>query len=88
MVHIVNGQMVDSRSPWRLSIIPEIFWGVVNFVSAFFQVRRIRLKQGRVDDSISRVGVDRGSDAVRWLFGVMGQPKDGRTDVYAAMKQN
>jgi len=37
MVQIVNGQVVDSRSPWRLSIFPEIFWGIVNFVHAFFQ---------------------------------------------------
>jgi len=28
---------VDSRSPWRLSLIPELFWGIVNFVVLFFQ---------------------------------------------------
>ena len=38
MAQIVNGQVVSSRSPWRLSIIPEIFWGIINFVHAFFQV--------------------------------------------------
>jgi len=37
MVQIVNGQVVSERSPWRLSILPEIFWGFVNFVTAFFQ---------------------------------------------------
>jgi len=36
MVEYVNGQM-SSRSPWRFSIIPEVFWGAVNFVMAFFQ---------------------------------------------------
>ncbi|XP_064606842.1 selenoprotein K-like isoform X2 [Liolophura sinensis] len=29
--------MMDSRSPWRLSIIPELLWGIVNFVVLFFQ---------------------------------------------------
>lgn len=26
------GQVVDSQSPWRLSIVPEIFWGIINFI--------------------------------------------------------
>jgi len=29
--------MVDNKSPWRLSIIPEMFWGIINFVVLFFQ---------------------------------------------------
>ncbi|XP_061187619.1 selenoprotein K-like isoform X2 [Saccostrea echinata] len=42
MVYVSSGgQMVDSQSPWRLSIIPEIFWGIINFIvlwiTLFFQ---------------------------------------------------
>ncbi|XP_041459405.1 selenoprotein K-like isoform X2 [Lytechinus variegatus] len=32
-----NGQVMDSRSPWRLSFIPEFFWGIVNFIVLFFR---------------------------------------------------
>ncbi|KAK2185808.1 hypothetical protein NP493_222g04016 [Ridgeia piscesae] len=37
---ISGGNIVNSRasSPWRLSIIPEFFWGIVNFV-VLFQTR-------------------------------------------------
>ena len=28
---LIGGQVVDSRSPWRLSIIPEMFWSIINF---------------------------------------------------------
>ncbi|XP_019637815.1 PREDICTED: selenoprotein K-like [Branchiostoma belcheri] len=37
MAYVTGGQMLDSRSPWRLSIIPEIFWGIINFIVLFFQ---------------------------------------------------
>uniref|UniRef100_A0A8C4R3A6 Selenoprotein K n=1 Tax=Eptatretus burgeri TaxID=7764 RepID=A0A8C4R3A6_EPTBU len=33
-----RGQVLNGRqSLWRLSIIPELFWAVVNFVVLFFQ---------------------------------------------------
>ncbi|XP_072177787.1 selenoprotein K-like isoform X2 [Diadema setosum] len=32
-----SGQLLESRSPWRLSIIPELFWGAVNFIVLFFR---------------------------------------------------
>ncbi|XP_052090626.1 selenoprotein K-like [Mytilus californianus] len=32
-----GGQMLDSRSPWRLSVIPELFWSIVNFFVLFFR---------------------------------------------------
>jgi len=32
-----GGQVNEARSPWRLSIIPELFWGMLNFVVLFFQ---------------------------------------------------
>jgi len=28
---------MESRSPWRLSFIPEMIWGVINFIVLFFQ---------------------------------------------------
>ncbi|KAK9829416.1 hypothetical protein WJX72_005735 [[Myrmecia] bisecta] len=36
MVYIVNGQVVQKRSPWRLSIIPDTFWAIVNAIAFFF----------------------------------------------------
>ncbi|MBN3311227.1 SELK protein, partial [Amia calva] len=32
------GQVLDSRSqsPWRLSFITDLFWGIVEFVGLFF----------------------------------------------------
>ncbi|XP_046580218.1 selenoprotein K-like [Haliotis rubra] len=37
MVYVSEGQVLDSRSPWRLSVIPEMFWGFINFILLFFQ---------------------------------------------------
>ena len=28
----LSGQVLESRSPWRLSFIPEFFWGIINFI--------------------------------------------------------
>ncbi|KAK1158622.1 selenoprotein K-like [Acipenser oxyrinchus oxyrinchus] len=38
MVYVSNGQVLDSRSqsPWSLSFITDLFWGVVEFVGLFF----------------------------------------------------
>ncbi|GFO20573.1 selenoprotein k [Plakobranchus ocellatus] len=35
MPYISNGQVVESRSPWRLSFIVEAFWGLINFIVLF-----------------------------------------------------
>eukprot|EP01112_Ceratiomyxa_fruticulosa_P020453 TRINITY_DN6962_c0_g1_i1.p1 TRINITY_DN6962_c0_g1~~TRINITY_DN6962_c0_g1_i1.p1 ORF type:complete len:102 (-),score=18.61 TRINITY_DN6962_c0_g1_i1:263-568(-) len=35
MVFISNNQIVERRSPWRLSIIPETFWWVLNQATIF-----------------------------------------------------
>ncbi|XP_074644250.1 selenoprotein K-like [Tubulanus polymorphus] len=38
MVYVSSGgQVSESRSPWRLSIVTELFWGCINFVLLFFQ---------------------------------------------------
>mmetsp|Transcript_13340 Transcript_13340/g.40016 ORF Transcript_13340/g.40016 Transcript_13340/m.40016 type:complete len:111 (+) Transcript_13340:2-334(+) len=37
MVYVEGGRVVGERSKWRLSIIPEIFFGVLNFVVFFFR---------------------------------------------------
>jgi len=29
--------VVEQRSPWRLSIFPELFWGLVGLVLSFFK---------------------------------------------------
>ncbi|KAM9856185.1 selenoprotein K [Aulostomus maculatus] len=39
MVYVSNGQVLDSRtqSPWRLSVLVDLFWGVVEFFGLFFK---------------------------------------------------
>ncbi|BFZ08428.1 hypothetical protein BsWGS_11467 [Bradybaena similaris] len=37
MPYISNGQILESRSPWRLSFVTEFIWGVINFIILFFQ---------------------------------------------------
>ncbi|XP_058499551.1 selenoprotein K isoform X2 [Solea solea] len=39
MVYVSNGQVLDSRSqsPWRLSLLADLFWGAVEFISLFFR---------------------------------------------------
>jgi len=37
MPYVAGGQVVNSKTPWRMSIIPDFFWGVINFVVLFFQ---------------------------------------------------
>jgi len=32
-----GGQVLDGQSPWRLSIISDTFWAIINFVVLFFQ---------------------------------------------------
>ncbi|KAK3605845.1 hypothetical protein CHS0354_002480 [Potamilus streckersoni] len=37
MVYISDGQVKDSQTLWRVSIIPDIFWAIINFIVLFFQ---------------------------------------------------
>uniref|UniRef100_A0A665U493 Selenoprotein K n=2 Tax=Echeneis naucrates TaxID=173247 RepID=A0A665U493_ECHNA len=39
MVYVSNGQVLDSRaqSPWRLSLLVDLFWGAVEFIGLFFR---------------------------------------------------
>ncbi|XP_030279750.1 selenoprotein K isoform X2 [Sparus aurata] len=39
MVYVSNGQVLDSRtqSPWRLSLLVDLFWGAVEFISLYFR---------------------------------------------------
>ncbi|KAJ0396620.1 hypothetical protein ATCC90586_008718 [Pythium insidiosum] len=36
MTYITGGDVVAKRSVWRVSIVSDFFWGVVNFVGVFF----------------------------------------------------
>ncbi|XP_033744641.1 selenoprotein K-like [Pecten maximus] len=36
MVYVSQGNVMESQSPWRLSYIPEMFWGLINFIVLFF----------------------------------------------------
>ncbi|KAG7398013.1 hypothetical protein PHYBOEH_011845 [Phytophthora boehmeriae] len=35
MTYVSGGDVVAKRSPWRLTIVSDLFWGVVNFVGLF-----------------------------------------------------
>ncbi|KAG2782723.1 hypothetical protein PC129_g12113 [Phytophthora cactorum] len=35
MTYVSGGDVVAKRSPWRLSIVTDMFWGVINFVGLF-----------------------------------------------------
>ncbi|TMW61162.1 hypothetical protein Poli38472_013625 [Pythium oligandrum] len=35
MTYISGGDLVAKRSPWRVSIVSDLFWGVVNFFGVF-----------------------------------------------------
>ncbi|KAG1696844.1 hypothetical protein DVH05_017754 [Phytophthora capsici] len=35
MTYVSGGDVVAKRSPWRLSIVTDMIWGVVNFVGLF-----------------------------------------------------
>uniref|UniRef100_A0A3Q2TUY6 Selenoprotein K n=1 Tax=Fundulus heteroclitus TaxID=8078 RepID=A0A3Q2TUY6_FUNHE len=39
MVYVSNGQVLDNRSqsPWSLSLLTDLFWGAVEFISLFFR---------------------------------------------------
>ncbi|KAM9351226.1 selenoprotein K [Symphorus nematophorus] len=39
MPYVSNGQVLDSRlqSPWRLSLLVDLFWGAVEFIGLFFK---------------------------------------------------
>ncbi|KAI3357260.1 hypothetical protein L3Q82_015712 [Scortum barcoo] len=39
MVYVSNGQVLDSRtqSPWRLSLLIDLFWEAVEFFGLFFK---------------------------------------------------
>eukprot|EP00230_Micromonas_polaris_P003060 CAMPEP_0119223832 /NCGR_PEP_ID=MMETSP1327-20130426/33363_1 /TAXON_ID=38833 /ORGANISM="Micromonas pusilla, Strain RCC2306" /LENGTH=144 /DNA_ID=CAMNT_0007222109 /DNA_START=284 /DNA_END=718 /DNA_ORIENTATION=- len=37
MPYVRDGAVVTRRTPWRLSIVTDVFWTVVNLVAAFFQ---------------------------------------------------
>jgi hypothetical protein len=32
MTYVTGGDVVAKRSPWRVSIVSDVFWGVVNFL--------------------------------------------------------
>ncbi|KUF97829.1 Selenoprotein K [Phytophthora nicotianae] len=36
MTYVSGGDVVAKRSPWRLSIVTDMFWGVVNFVGLLY----------------------------------------------------
>jgi len=38
MVYIgTDGKVVSNRSPWRLSIVSDFFWGILNCMGLFFR---------------------------------------------------
>eukprot|EP00898_Chlorokybus_atmophyticus_P004534 jgi/Chlat1/5081/Chrsp33S05067 len=37
MAYIVNGEVVQKRSPWRIDSIPRFFWAIINTIFFFLQ---------------------------------------------------
>nr|XP_039251033.1 selenoprotein K-like [Styela clava] len=37
MPYVAGGQSLTQQSPWRVSIVYDLFWGLVNVVVLFFQ---------------------------------------------------
>uniref|UniRef100_K3X5C9 Selenoprotein K n=1 Tax=Globisporangium ultimum (strain ATCC 200006 / CBS 805.95 / DAOM BR144) TaxID=431595 RepID=K3X5C9_GLOUD len=35
MTYITSGDVVQKRSIWRVSIVSDVFWGIVNFIGLF-----------------------------------------------------
>ncbi|MEE6501720.1 hypothetical protein FKM82_004303 [Ascaphus truei] len=71
MVYIANGQVLDgqSRSPWRLSFVTDLFWGIADFVALFFQsIIRPDVTRRGCSSSSSSTGYDDGR-------GPPGQPR-------------
>eukprot|EP00271_Cylindrocystis_brebissonii_P006178 TRINITY_DN1880_c0_g4_i2.p1 TRINITY_DN1880_c0_g4~~TRINITY_DN1880_c0_g4_i2.p1 ORF type:complete len:758 (+),score=154.03 TRINITY_DN1880_c0_g4_i2:255-2528(+) len=66
MPYIEGGRVIERRSIWRLSIIPETFWGLVNFIGLFF--RTLFQPDATVKKTKGRGGGGRG----RWEGGTGG----------------
>lgn len=49
MTYVTGGDVVAKRSPWRLSIVTDTFWGVVNFVGLLYVVELQRNACSLVD---------------------------------------
>ncbi|KAH3820658.1 selenoprotein K-like [Dreissena polymorpha] len=62
MVYISSGQIEQSQSVWRLSLISEFFWGIINFVVLFFQtmVSPSKTKYGNSYSTDYKAGNDGG----------------------------
>jgi len=58
MVYISEGNLMDKRTWFRLSIISDFFWGILNFIVFFFQtltspmgIEKDKKKMGRIGSS-------------------------------------
>lgn len=36
MTYVTGGDVVAKRTPWRVSIVSDFFWGVVNFIGLLY----------------------------------------------------
>ncbi|EGZ08002.1 hypothetical protein PHYSODRAFT_348104 [Phytophthora sojae] len=77
MTYVTGGDVVAKRSPWRLSIVTDAFWGVINFVGLFWKeainaVVLWHLKTSRGDPSTAtrpNSNIGQGSTSNRGLGG-------------------
>jgi hypothetical protein len=77
-----DGTMVDTRSNWRLSILSDAFWAVVNFIALFFDTlinpsKEIPKRQDYEDEKARRRASSSGSATFRGPKGsnIKGLPK-------------
>ncbi|XP_052782183.1 selenoprotein K-like [Mya arenaria] len=71
MVYISGGKVQESQTLWRLSIIPEIFWGIINFIVLFFEtmISPSKTKYGNNYTSDYKAGNDGGGGGPRRRMG-------------------
>ncbi|XP_072026494.1 selenoprotein K-like [Amphiura filiformis] len=62
-----GGQMLDGQSNWRLSVIPDLFWGFINFIVLFFRTMFTPdlTSKGRGFESSYQSGASRGGGPPR-----------------------
>ncbi|GFR82288.1 selenoprotein K [Elysia marginata] len=67
MPYISNGQVVESRSIWRLSFITDAFWGIINFVVLFLvKIQKVTDIHQTTEDQVLVLVEDRGDPGEEW----------------------
>ena len=72
MAYVRADGTIGERSPWRLSIVVDLFWGIINFIVLFF---RTLISPGTGQRGSSRQGSRGSSGNDRRWPGAPGNPR-------------